>query len=237
MLKLKLNMNVKRKYLAWIDCETTGLNVDTDQILEIALIVTDSTNLVEYERYHSPLLQTLNVINGMGEWCKKVHSQCTSLGPPLTTLCMNAKIAKTIEQVSDDLCAILDRWRENAFIRLAGSSVHCDRAFIKKWLPKVDSRLHYRHVDVSSIMECDIDWRLQKKHAKPKNNTEHRAIKDIESSIALLNYYRNEITNRFNMTSRLSYSQVVHKNFQLPQSLSYAAPIFIAKKIHKHSIL
>jgi oligoribonuclease len=161
----------------WVDLEMTGLDVETDQILEVAAVVTDSDFNVK-EEYHRIVYQPQAVLDGMNDWCKKHHgaSGLTAAVPHGTPL----------ETVEAELLALMDRHypRETRAI-LAGNSIGNDRRFIDKYLVKFEKRLHYRMIDVSSFKEVFREkWGVDFEKKKA-----HRAIGDIHESIGELKHY------------------------------------------------
>jgi oligoribonuclease len=84
---------------------------------------------------------------------------------------------------------ILDAHRQDRRLMLAGSSVYIDKMFLRRWMPRVDERLHYRVIDVSSLMEVVRRFRPHLARAQPASRVTHRALGDIFSSISLLRFY------------------------------------------------
>ena len=163
-----------------MDLEMTGLDENTDKILEIAALITDY-DLNEIDQKHYIVYQPQEVLDRMNNWCKEQHgkSGLTALVPT----------GWELHKVEQELVA----WVESHFGKkqgkegavLAGNSIHNDRRFIEKHMPGFSSVLHYRMVDVSSFKEIFRE-RYGIKYEK-KNS--HRAIGDIQESIGELKQY------------------------------------------------
>jgi oligoribonuclease len=161
--------------LLWVDLEMTGLEPETDRILEVAAIVTDF-EFKELARYEAIIHQPEDVIQRMNEWAKLTHTQSGLVDKVAT--------GQQEQDVIEQFVAFIQRHFTEKPI-LAGNSIHQDRRFIRKWWPQVEALLHYRMLDVSSYK---IMWLGRGNVAYPKKET-HRALDDIEESIAELKYY------------------------------------------------
>ena len=165
------------KKLFWLDMEMTGLDENTDVILEVAVIITDM-GMNELARYEAIVYQPPEAVAAMNEWCKKTHgdSGLTKLIPDGTPL----------KKVEADLIALATQhFNKKERIILCGNSIGNDRRFIDKYMKDFAALLHYRLVDVSSfkeIFKSKFGINFQKKNA-------HRAIGDICESIEELKTY------------------------------------------------
>jgi oligoribonuclease len=165
------------KPLFWIDLEMTGLDEQKDQILEVAVVITDY-DFKPLEEYHRIVFQPDDVLQNMNDWCKKTHGEsgltkAVATGTPLAT-------------VEKELLELIGRHygpKEQAVI--AGNSVGNDKRFVDRYMPEVAKRLHYRLIDVSSFKEI---YREKYKIAFQKKNA-HRAVDDIYESIRELSFY------------------------------------------------
>ncbi|MEV4601410.1 oligoribonuclease [Amycolatopsis sp. CA-161197] len=172
-------------HLVWIDCEMTGLDLGKDALIEIAALVTDAD------------------LNVLGEGVDIViHTDDTTLdGMPQVVHDMHAKSGLTEEvrasavTLAEAEQRVLDYIREHVpdpgTAPLAGNSIATDRGFISRDMPALDSHLHYRMVDVSSVKELVRRWYPRIYYAKPEKGLAHRALADIKESIGELDYYRN----------------------------------------------
>lgn len=165
------------KYLFWIDMEMSGLNPETDRILEVALVVTN-LQMETLETYETAVFQDASVLAGMDEWNTTHH---TASG-----LVEKVKVGKPEKTVEQELLAVFQKYAPNGKAVLAGNSIGQDRKFIDLWMPQLAQALHYRMLDVSSF-KILFESVYQKKFEKAKN---HRAIDDILESIGELKYYQ-----------------------------------------------
>ena len=170
--------------LFWIDLEMTGLDEQIDSILEVAIIITD-LDLKPIEEYDKAVFQPPEVLEKMGDWCKKTHGA--------SGLTEKVKTGSSLPQVEKEVLAILDRHfppsPNSEKVVLCGNSVYNDKRFIDKYMPEVSKRLHYRMIDVSSFKEI-----FKRKYGvKVEKKNTHRALDDIRESIDELKTYLSSI--------------------------------------------
>jgi oligoribonuclease len=172
--------------LIWIDCEMTGLSLEKDVLVEIAVLVTDSELNVIGEGVDVVIKATPEQLAGMNEFVTAMH----------TTSGLITEIADgiSIKEAEDRVLTYL----ESASIQpgkspLAGNSVGVDRSFIARDMPRLNEYLHYRTVDVSSIKELTRRWFPKAYFNAPAKTGNHRALGDIQDSIAELAYYRQAV--------------------------------------------
>lgn len=169
--------------LVWIDLEMTGLNVETDVILEIALIITDGNLEVIMQGPSFVINQPEEKLLAMDKWCTSHHKKSG-----LTS----AVLASTT--------SLDDAYRQTlAFVQqhcppktgiLSGNTIGQDRNFLAKYMPKIIEHLHYRIIDVTTIKELVVRWYAQDKNSEYKKADCHRALNDVLESIAELKHYR-----------------------------------------------
>lgn len=176
--------------IVWIDCEMTGLNHESDHIIEIACIVTDG-NLNNLDNgpdsrncYENVIHYDKSTMDSMNEWCVEHHG-----GSGLTQKVLDSK--NTREQVELELLNYIKKYipEKNVGV-LAGNSVHMDRLFMLREFPKIIDHLFYRIIDVSSIFEISKRHNPSLASVFPKKVTAHTAKSDIEESIAQLKWYQ-----------------------------------------------
>ena len=168
--------------LIWIDLEMTGLNASSDFIIEIASIVTDSNLNILEEGPVFAIKQSNEVLNNMDEWNQVHHSR--------SGLINRVKESK-IDEIEAELRMLnfISKWTPKGESPLCGNSIHQDRKFLEKYMPKLNSYFHYRNIDVSSFKEVIKRWAPEVAKGFYKKNT-HSALNDIRESIQELAYYK-----------------------------------------------
>lgn len=173
--------------LVWIDLEMTGLDVDKDVILEIAVIVTDGQLTKAIEGPELVVGASPEQLAGMVPVVKKMHKKSG-----LTERVLNSDV--TVRQAERQVLSFVKKHvPEKGIAPLAGNSIHTDRAFLVKHMPRLVSHLHYRIVDVSTIKELTRRWMPDRLEEAPEKDTGHRALADIRESIKELEYYRTAV--------------------------------------------
>ena len=170
---------------AWIDLETSGIDVSTNDIVEIAVIITDSFHFNELERLHIIVHQSEEVFTHMNSWCQKNHHRPrrTEMGKSLVEL--SRKSSVSLAQAERLLAEFIDKYRENKWMLVCGSSVQKDVEFLKVHMPSMKGRLHYRTIDVSSFLEFSKRMYPGLTKHLPSSSVDHTAMTDIESSLLL----------------------------------------------------
>ena len=173
--------------LVWIDLEMTGLSPENDRIIEIASIVTDAHLNVLEEGPVMAVKQTLKRLTEMDNWNTKTHTE-SGLVKRVRESTIDEKQAEkaTIDFIS--------RYVSGSHSPLCGNSVCQDRRFLAHYMPKLESYLHYRNLDVSSVKELVVRWRPEILEGFRKKNT-HQAMDDIRESIEELKFYRKTFIN------------------------------------------
>ena len=169
---------MKKAKLLWIDLEMTGLDPKKDKILEVAAIATDM-QLEEVARYEAVVKVDDKLMKSrmVGDFWEKNSGSRDAL------IAQNAS-GKPVSEVEKALLDFLDK-NFGKEIYLAGNSIHQDRKFIENEMPELNSKLHYRMLDVSA-WKIYFENALGKKFIKPEN---HRALDDINGSIEELKWY------------------------------------------------
>ncbi|MCX6453974.1 MAG: oligoribonuclease [Actinobacteria bacterium] len=172
--------------LIWVDCEMTGLDLNKDVLVEIAVLVTDSELNILGEGVDLVIKATAEQLAGMNEFVTNMHTESGLI----TEIPNGVEISKA----EAEIIAYLEKYAPGAGKSpLAGNSVGTDRSFIARDMPLLNSYLHYRTIDVSSIKELARRWYPRIYFAAPKKTGNHRALGDIRDSIEELEYYRKAI--------------------------------------------
>lgn len=165
----------------------TGLEIEKgDVIMEIACLVTDGNLNVLGEGIDLVISVTDEQLNNMNEWCVKHHGESG-----LTEKCRNSKIS--LAQAEQTVLEYISKYTIERKNPLAGNSIHNDKLFLRKYMPKFDQYLHYRIIDVSSIKELTMRWYPNIFSKQPSKKGEHRALDDIIESIEELKWYKQNV--------------------------------------------
>ena len=170
------------QHLIWIDLEMTGLNPDSDLIIEIATVVTDKDlNILA----NGPVLavhQSDAALAAMDEWNQKHHGQ--------SGLIERVK-ASTINEIEAERLTLefLKEWVPANTSPICGNSIGQDRRFLYRYMPTLEAYFHYRNIDVSTLKELAARWAPAVKDGFNKESR-HQALDDIIESIEELRYYR-----------------------------------------------
>ncbi len=168
--------------LIWIDMEMSGLNPDTDRILEVALIVTDSQLNTVAEGPVLVVRQADAVLDRMDDWNKSTHAK--------TGLTARVKASALAEAVVEErMVAFLSQHVPPRISPMCGNTVHQDRRFMARHLPALEAYFHYRNLDVSTLKELAKRWKPEIMAGLTKHG-KHEALADIRESIEELKYYR-----------------------------------------------
>jgi oligoribonuclease len=172
--------------LVWIDCEMTGLDIRRDALIEIACLVTDAhLNLLD-DGTDVIIKPPAEAVDQMSDVVRTMH---TTSGL-LADLGAGVTVAEAQEIV---LGYVKQHVSEPRRVPLCGNSIATDRWFIARDMPELDTYLHYRMVDVSSIKELSRRWYPRVYFASPDKHGGHRALADIRESVQELRYYREAV--------------------------------------------
>jgi oligoribonuclease len=170
--------------MVWIDCEMTGLDIGSDALIEIAALVTDSELRVLGEGVDVVIHADDASLARMQDVVREMHEHS---GLTEAVRASTVAVAEAEQTVLDYIREYIPDPRSAP---LAGNSIATDRMFLARDMPELDSHLHYRMVDVSSIKELCRRWYPRVYYAKPEKGLAHRALADIEESLRELRYYR-----------------------------------------------
>ncbi|MEV5592663.1 oligoribonuclease [Streptomyces sp. NPDC052496] len=172
--------------MVWIDCEMTGLSLANDALIEVAALVTDSELNVLGDGVDIVIRPPAEALTTMPEVVRQMH---TSSG-----LLAELDSGTTLEDAQEQVLQYLKQHvPEPGRAPLCGNSVGTDRGFLLRDMPELESHLHYRIVDVSSVKELARRWYPRAYFNSPEKNGNHRALADIRESIAELRYYREAV--------------------------------------------
>jgi oligoribonuclease len=173
--------------LVWIDCEMTGLDLTRDALIEVAALVTDSELNVLGDGIDVVIHADEAALAGMPEVVAAMHAK-SGLTDAVRAATLDVAAAEAMV-----LAYIKDHVSEPRTAPLCGNSIATDRSFIARDMVDLDSFLHYRMVDVSSIKELARRWYPRVYFAQPAKGLAHRALADIRESIRELKYYRQTV--------------------------------------------
>ncbi|WP_125132093.1 oligoribonuclease [Microbacterium sp. 10M-3C3] len=172
--------------LVWIDCEMTGLDLAVDELVEIAVVVTDFDLQVLDPGFQIVIKPDDSALANMSEFVTEMH-----------------RSSGLLEEIPHGVSVADAEFQALEYIQrfapaegkapLAGNTIGTDRTFLAKYMPRVDRWLHYRNVDVSSIKELSRRWYPRAYIHAPAKNGGHRALADIHESIRELAYYRTAV--------------------------------------------
>jgi oligoribonuclease len=173
--------------LVWIDCEMTGLDLQRDALIEIAVLVTDGELNILGEGVDVVIHADETALAGMPDVVREMHAHSG----------LTEEVRRSTVQLAEAEQLVLAYVREHVpeprTAPLAGNSIATDRGFLTRDMPELDAHLHYRMVDVSSIKELCRRWYPRVFYAKPEKGLAHRALADIVESIRELDYYRHTL--------------------------------------------
>lgn len=175
-------MALDSQNLIWIDLEMTGLNPDSDLIIEIATVVTDKDLAILAQGPVLAVHQSDAALAAMDDWNQKHHGE--------SGLIERVK-ASTIDETEAERQTIefLRRWVPENTSPICGNSIGQDRRFLYRYMPRLEAYFHYRNIDVSTLKELAARWAPEVKDGFNKES-KHQALDDILESIEELRYYR-----------------------------------------------
>jgi len=169
--------------IVWIDCEMTGLSLADDALIEVAALVTDFDLNQLGDGVEVVIRPPAGALEQMGDFVREMH---TSSG-----LLDELEDGLTMEEAQRRVLDYVRAWvPEPMRAPLGGNTVGTDRGFLARDMPELESHLHYRVIDVSSVKELSRRWYPRAYFSAPAKSGGHRALADIRESIAELRYYR-----------------------------------------------
>ena len=169
--------------LVWIDCEMTGLDLSVDELVEVAVVVTDYDLKPLDDGFSVVIKPDKSALDNMGDFVTNMHTE--------SGLIEEIPNGKSLAEAEYEVLEYVLRFApDEKTAPLAGNTIGTDRAFLAKFMPRLDNHLHYRSVDVSSIKELARRWYPRAYFQAPAKHGGHRALADILESIRELDYYR-----------------------------------------------
>jgi len=172
----------KKQHLIWIDLKMTGLSPDTDRIIEIATVITNTDLRVVAEGPVLAVHQSKAVMDAMDDWNQHHHG----INGLIERVRVSPYDESTAEQVT---LQFLAQYSERGYSPMCGNSICQDRRFLARYMPELEAFFHYRNLDVSTVKELARRWRPDLMDGLKKESS-HKALDDIRDSISELQYYR-----------------------------------------------
>uniref|UniRef100_A0A7S0RKY5 Exonuclease domain-containing protein n=1 Tax=Pyramimonas obovata TaxID=1411642 RepID=A0A7S0RKY5_9CHLO len=172
--------------LVWIDLEMTGLDLEKDVILQIAVLITDGDLESVIEGPELVIHQSEEVLQNMNDWCIEHHGKSG-----LTEAVRQSKL--TMRDAENQVLHFVQQHVKPKEGIVAGNSVHVDVSFLKKDMKELCDYFHYRILDVSTVKELAKRWYPSSFSKAPKKMLAHTAMSDIRESLAELRYWRQAI--------------------------------------------
>ena len=171
--------------LVWLDCEMSGLEPETDRLLEIAVVVTGPQLEPRVEGPVFVIHQPDAVLDGMDAWNKGTHGRSGLIDKVRAS-------AITEGQAEQALIDFLSRYVPKSATPMCGNSIGQDRRFLVKYMPKLEAFFHYRNLDVSTLKELAKRWKPEA-YTSFKKAQNHTALADVHESIDELAHYRTHL--------------------------------------------
>lgn len=175
----------KNDRLVWVDMEMSGLQPETDRILEIAMIVTDGDLNIVAEGPVLVVHQEDAVLDRMDAWNKGTHGKSGLIDKVKASTLTEA-------EVEAECLAFLKQHVKSSISPMCGNTIHQDRRFMNRYMPKLEAYFHYRNIDVSTIKELCKRWQPEIAKGFLKQQA-HTALADIIESVDELRYYREKL--------------------------------------------
>ena len=173
--------------LVWLDLEMTGLDVEQHSIVEIACIVTDSDLQPLDDGIDIVVHQDADAMARMDDFVRKMHTK-SALVPAIA-----ASEVSVADAEARTLAYVRTHVPAPGTAPLCGNSIGTDRRFLDRYMHELDTYLHYRSIDVSSLKELCRRWYPDVYTKRPNKAEQHRALDDIRESIAELRFYREKL--------------------------------------------
>ncbi|MBI2316194.1 MAG: oligoribonuclease [Betaproteobacteria bacterium] len=168
--------------LIWLDMEMTGLDPDTDRIIEVAIVITDSQLATIAEAPVLVVHQPDVVLDAMDQWNKGTHARSGLIDKVKTSALTEADVERM-------MLAFVAQHVPARTSPMCGNSICQDRRFLARWMKRLEAYFHYRNLDASTVKELARRWKPELAKGVTKQS-KHEALADIHESIEELRYYR-----------------------------------------------
>lgn len=177
-----MNTTLKKDRLVWLDMEMSGLDPEKERILEIAMVITNGDLEIVAEGPVLVIHQEDALLDAMDSWNKGTHGR--------SGLIDKVKQSTLTEADAEKICIeFLAKHLKPGISPMCGNTIHQDRRFMNRYMPKLENYFHYRNIDVSTIKELCKRWQPEIAKSFTKQQA-HTALADILESIEELRYYR-----------------------------------------------
>ena len=173
--------------LIWIDMEMTGLQPDSDRIIELALVITDGQLAVLAQSPVWVVHQPDEVLGAMDSWNRGTHGKSGLIEKVRASVLAEAAVEASA-------IAFLSQHVPSNVSPMCGNSICQDRRFLARWMPQLEGYFHYRNLDVSTLKELVRRWKPELAKGFSKEG-KHQALADIYDSLEELRYYRRTVFN------------------------------------------
>lgn len=175
---------ISDQHLVWLDMEMSGLDPNTNRILEVAMVLTDAQLQVLAQSESWVVHQTDEHLATMDAWNQSTHGKSGLIGKVRASTLAEADVEQA-------LLAQLQTWIPKGAVPLCGNTIHQDRRFMQRYMPHLEAYFHYRNVDVSTVKELCRRWRPELLKGFVKRGA-HTALADVLESIDEMRYYRDQ---------------------------------------------
>lgn len=177
-------------HFLWLDLEMTNLSPINGKIMEVAAIVTKGTlEPISSSAFHRVIRLTPKDLKSLSEWSQTHHRIPRGVNnPSLVDLCQHSPYL--LNHVDKELAALMDTYREGARMIVAGSSIGTDLRFVHEFMPEVSKRVHFRVLDVSTVLELCRRIYPGIQSILPRPTVTHCAMDDVWSSLQLLVWFQ-----------------------------------------------
>lgn len=179
-------VSISNERIVWIDCEMTGLSLQQDALIEVAVIVTDAELNIVDDGLDVVIKPEPEALEQMDDFVRNMHENSGLLKELSSGLSLSEAQAQVLEYIKRFVPVA-------GKAQLGGNSVGTDKAFLTRDMPEVIEHLHYRVIDVSTIKELARRWFPAAAYSAPQKTGNHRALGDIRDSINELRYYRRTV--------------------------------------------